>query len=153
MLTLNQVARAGDIDQDRQTGSQTLTNRLPSSREHRGEIGETGGFRHRRRFVVVDARAELRVGAGIEQNLRGKQVAFGDRHVKRRVVVDAALIRIGPVRQQQPQDLVDVRRFVAPGTSRAQHNAAISGGNPSSTGAFGFAPSSRSVRMKVSGLW
>ena len=39
-------------------------------------------------------------------------------------------------------------RLVAPGTSRVQLSAAMSGGNPSSTGAFGSAPISSSVRMK-----
>jgi hypothetical protein len=43
-------------------------------------------------------------------------------------------------------------RLLDPGTSRALISAAISGGKPSSTGAFGSAPISSSVRMKARGL-
>ena len=44
-------------------------------------------------------------------------------------------------------------RLRTAGTSRVQLRAAMSGGNPSSAGALGSAPSSSSVRTNASGLW
>ena len=71
-----------------------------------------------RRFAVVDPRAQLGIGAAVEQNLNRERIALGHGHVQRRVVVDAALVRIGAERQQQPKDLVDVRPL-----RRARHLA------------------------------
>jgi len=50
----------------------------------------------------------LRIGAAVEEQPDCGGIAFFDRHVKRRVVVDAALIRIRPEREQQLDDLGDI---------------------------------------------
>jgi hypothetical protein len=50
----------------------------------------------------------MRVRAGVEQQLNGERVALGDRQVKRRKVVDAALIRICAKGEEQPSNVVNI---------------------------------------------
>jgi hypothetical protein len=60
------------------------------------------------RFTLVDPRSQLWIGTAVEENLDRQRVALGDGHMKRRVVVDPALIRVGAKRQQQPDDVLNV---------------------------------------------
>jgi len=74
------------------------------------QIAQAGRFGHlARRVTVVYPRAERRISAGLQQQLDGRAIAFGDRHVERRVVVDAALVRIGAALEEQREDLEHVR--------------------------------------------
>jgi hypothetical protein len=57
-------------------------------------------------FDLGDER--LSIETDVEQNLHGGRAALGNGHVERRVVVDAALIRVGAERQQQAEDIVDI---------------------------------------------
>src|ERR1700704_5973393 len=58
--------------------------------------------------MVVDSRPELRIGACLEQKPDSGYIPFADGHMQRRVVVDAALIRIGPELEQQLHDVEHV---------------------------------------------
>ena len=105
-----------------------------------------------RRLTVVDPRPQLRIRAALEQDLHRQRVPLGNRHVERRVVVDAALIRIRAEREQQAEDVVDVRPPVRAGRVARAGQGRDERREPVVRGSIGVCPDLSSVRMKASGL-
>ena len=93
---------------------------------------------------MVDAGTKARIGAGLEEQFDGRQIAFGHSHVQRGMVVDAALIRIGLEGKQEFQDVDAIRPSARQGRDQ--------GRKARMTGGIGIAPISSSVRMKGNGL-
>ncbi len=71
-------------------------------RKRRRNLGQARLLRHLpRRFNVVDSRSKTWIRPAGEQHANGWQVALSHRHVERGVVVDAALIGVGAIVEQQ----------------------------------------------------
>src|SRR6185436_11028521 len=87
---------AAYVREQREPRTQPPTKRLPLLREHRRDLCKSGSLGHFDwGLTLVDSRAQPGIGAAVEKNLDRRQIALADGHVKRRVVVDTALIRIG----------------------------------------------------------
>ena len=83
---------------------------LPFARQYHCEALQFSRQRHlHRRVAVIDPRARFRIRAMVKEDLNSEHITFGYRHVERRVIVNAALVRVCAERQQQPDDLGHIR--------------------------------------------
>ena len=60
------------------------------------------------RFVVVNSSPKPRICAGLKEDFDGRQVAFANRHMQGRVIIDSALIRVSVEREKNLDDLESI---------------------------------------------
>src|SRR6266478_953636 len=60
------------------------------------------------RFVVVNSSSKPRICARLKEDFDGRQVAFANRHMQGRVIIDSALIRVSVEREKKLDDFESI---------------------------------------------